>query len=466
MSTKARIVFCPPDSVLIKHGHIIDPSHNIDFVGDILVIDGKVETTGKSVRASSDTLIPVVDASGLIVCPGFIDLHCHLREPGFEDKETIATGARAAAAGGFTTVCCMPNTNPPIDSRSVVNLILEKAAQSGGARVLPIGCVSKGRKGEELAEMAELAEAGVVAFSDDGSPVSRATLMRHALEYSRSFGLPVMNHCEDLELSRGGVMNEGRISILLGLRGSPAAAEESMVARDIALLRLTGGRLHLAHISTRGSVELIRQAKEHGLPVTAEATPHHLTLTEDRVAGHRQNSRTALDSNAYDTNAKVSPPLRTSEDVEALIDGVRTGVIDAIATDHAPHATVDKTGEFDSAALGISGLETALASLLGLVRQDRLDVNTLILRLTSGPARVLGASAAGSAALKPGATADITVFDPDREWTVLPEALLSKGKNTPLTGQKMKGKVMLTLVGGRVVYKDEAVRPESPDPRK
>lgn len=473
------------NSLLIKGGHIIDPAQGVDLVGDILISDSKIERIVPSIPKASGANPLCYIVTNMIVCPGFIDLHCHLREPGFEDKETIATGVRAAAAGGFTTVCCMPNTNPPIDSHSVVKYIREKAAMGDGARVLPVGCVSKGRKGEELAEMGELAEAGAVAFSDDGSPIWQITLMRHALEYSRSFGLPIIDHCEDLTLSRGGVVNEGRISALLGLRGMPAAAEESLVARDIALVRLTGGRLHLAHISTRGSLALIRQAKAEGLPVTAEATPHHLTLTEDWVASNAQNNqRSSLGIDAYDTNAKVNPPLRTSADVEALIDGLKDGTIDAIATDHAPHAIVDKMCEFDKASFGISGLETALASLLGLVRQGKVDLNTIILKLTDGPAGVITGrdacatpgvsiitgparrnatsygSLAGWGTLKPGSTADITIFDPEREWIVQPEMLLSKGKNTPLIGHKMKGKVMLTLVGGKIVYKDKSIYPE------
>ncbi len=463
--------------LLIKGGRIIDPAQGLHLVADLLVRDGNIEAVGAAIPPSAVQNVPILKAKDLIVCPGFIDLHCHLREPGFEHKETIATGVKAAAAGGFTTICCMPNTNPPIDSRSVVDFIKERAARAGSTRVIPIGCVSKGRKGDELAEMGEMAEAGVAGFSDDGSPVSRASLMRHALEYSRTFGLPIMNHCEDLALAHGGVVNEGRISALMGLRGMPAAAEEAMVARDIALVRLTGGRLHLCHLSTRGSVELVRQARADGLPVTAEVTPHHLTMTEDWVAGSGRGSKdkTAfpLDLGAYDTNARVNPPLRTQADVDALIEGLNSGVIDAIATDHAPHAVIDKMCEFDSAATGITGLETALPSLLGLVREGKTDLVTIIRALTSGPARVLtgrdacatvaltgrDACATGSTAscgaLKPGSTADLVVFDPEKEWVVTPEALFSRGKNTPLIGHRMKGKVVATIVAGRLVYSGE-----------
>lgn len=382
----------------------------------------------------------------MVVCPGFIDLHCHLRQPGFEEKETIATGTRAAAKGGFTTVCCMPNTNPPVDKAEVVEYIKGVADKEGAVRVLPIGCVTEGRKGGKLADFGELSASGAVAFSDDGSPVTDSNIMRRALEYSRDSGLPIIDHCEDLALSQGGVMNEGLLANKLKLKGIPAAAEESMVARDIRLARLVGGRLHIAHVSTAGSVKLIRSAKEEGISITAEVTPHHLTLTEEKVIG-------------YNTSAKVNPPLRTAEDVEALLSGLREGVLDAIATDHAPHTARDKDCDFNTAAFGISGFETALGSLMTLVHRGKLDIMMLISKLTCEPASILRRNDIGT--LKPGAAADVVIFDPDAEWTVNPDEFVSKGKNTPLAGVVFKGKVMVTLYGGEVVYNDESVKFES-----
>ncbi|MEK7847341.1 MAG: dihydroorotase, partial [Chloroflexota bacterium] len=364
-------------------------------------------------------------------------------------KETIATATRAAARGGFTTVCAMPNTNPPANSAAVIEFVKGKARAEGAVRVLPVGCITRGRQGRELAEMAEMSAAGAVAFSDDGSPVADARLMRHALEYSLSFGLPIMEHAEDTALSREGAMHEGEVSLRLGLRGIPAAAEEAAVARDIALVRLTGARLHLCHLSTAGAVEMVRRAKEQGLPVTCEVTPHHLTLTHERVAFPIP----------YDTNAKVNPPLRTRKDVDALIQGLRDGVIDAIATDHAPHTVVDKMVEFDDAPSGISGLETALGALLALVHRGEIDLITLLARLTTGPARVIG-HPLGSLAV--GSSADVVLFDPQREWVVDPAAFASKGKNTPLAGVTLRGKVMATLVQGALAYRDEAVKLSAP----
>ncbi len=429
--------------LLIRGGRIIDPSQGIDHVGDLFILDGKVAWLGEGKTPASG--YSVREAKGLVVCPGFIDLHCHLRQPGFEDKETIASGTQAAARGGFTTVCCMPNTNPPIDSAAVVEFIQNVSQAEAAVRVLPVGCITKGRQGEELAEMAELAAAGVVAFSDDGSPVSDAQLMRHALEYSLAFGRPLISHCEDLSLAQGGVMNDGWVATRLGLRGIPAAAEEAMVSRELALAELTGARLHIAHVSTAGSVDLIRRAKESGEKVTAEVTPHHLTLTE-----------TLLLSSPYDTNAKVNPPLRTERDIEALLLGLEEGVIDVIATDHSPHTVVDKLCEFDAAAFGISNFETALGSLMSLVHQGKLDLVTLISRLTVEPARILGREELGT--LRVGMVGDITIFDTEAEWVVRPEEFVSRGKNTPLAGAVLKGKVMATVVGGEVVYKDESVK--------
>jgi dihydroorotase len=328
----------------------------------------------------------------------------------------------------------------------VAEYVLQKAAAEGVVRVLPIGCITRGQRGEELVELGELAAAGVVALSDDGSPVSNSRLMRHALEYSRRFDLVIIDHCEDPSLAEGGVMNEGRISARLGLRGIPAAAEETMVARDIDLAEATGGRVHIAHVSTAGSADLIRRAKDKGIPITAEVTPHHLTLTEERVTGR-------------DTNAKVNPPLRTANDVEALIEALKEGAIDAIATDHAPHVNVDKQCEFGSAASGISGLETALGSVLALVHRDEIDLATLISRLTAGPAKILGRNDIGT--LKAGACGDVTVFDPNAEWVVDPTSFASKGKNTPLAGSTLKGKVMATIYRGEIVHKDDTVKHEA-----
>ena len=434
-------------SLLIRGGRVIDPSQRVDDIGDLFIADGKVCWLSTKGAFSAPENCTVVYARGMVVCPGFIDIHCHLRQPGFEEKETIATGTGAAAKGGFTTVCCMPNTDPPVDSGATVEYILSVAANEGVVRVLPVGCVTKGRAGSELADLGDLSTSGVIAFSDDGNPILNSFLMQQALEYSRDFGLPVINHCEDLNLSAGGVMNEGAVASRLGLKGTPPAAEEGMVARDIELARSTGGRLHIAHVSTAGSVALIRRAKSEGVWVTAEVTPHHLTLTEEAVAG-------------YNTNAKVNPPLRTSRDVQALIEGLEEGVIDAIATDHAPHTDMDKRCKFEDAAFGISGFETALGSLMGLVHQGRIDLVTLISKLTHGPASFLRRADLGT--LKAGATADVTVFDPNAEWVVDPDDFASKGKNTPLAGDVLKGRVMLTVFGGAVVHKDHTVKLEMP----
>lgn len=438
-----------PKSLLIRGGRIIDPSQQVDAIGDLFIADGKVRWLSTQGTFSAPENCPVVYARGMVVCPGFIDIHCHLRQPGFEEKETIATGTRAAARGGFTTVCCMPNTDPPVDTRVTVEYILSVAANEGAVRVLPVGCVTKGRAGSELADFGELATSGVIAFSDDGNPIADSLLMRRALEYSRDSGLPVIDHCEDTALSEGGVINEGTVANRLGLKGIPAAAEEGMVARDIELARATGGRLHIAHVSTAGSVALIRRAKVEGVWVTAEVTPHHLTLTEERVTS----------PSGYDTNAKVNPPLRTARDVQALISGLKEGVIDAIATDHAPHTDADKRCEFENAAFGISGFETALGSLMGLVRRGEIDLMMLISKLTLEPAKVIRKNDIGT--LKVGAPADVIIFDPDAEWVVDPSAFASKGKNTPLADETLKGKVMATIYGGEVIYKDDAIKLET-----
>ncbi len=434
-------------SLLIHGGHIIDPSQGIDEIGSLLITEGKILWLGRGELTPPQPDYDILDARGLMVCPGFVDLHCHLRQPGFEQKETIATGTRAAARGGFTTIGCMPNTNPPLDSQTTVDYVKSTAATEGIVRVLPIGCISKGRKGQELAPLGELASAGVIAFSDDGDPILDSQLMRQALDYSHSLGLPIIDHGEDKALTKDGQMNEGIISTKLGLRGIPAAAEEIMVARDLILAELTGGRLHIAHVSTEGSVDLIRRAKDKGIRVTAEVTPHHLTLTEEKVIG-------------YNTNAKVNPPLRTKRDIQALIQGLKENVIDIMATDHAPHTRADKLCEFNIAASGISGFETALGSLMTLVHDGQLTLATLIAKLTGEPAKIIGNKWGKLGTLTVGTPADVTIFDPDLEWIVDTEAFASKGKNTPLANSRLKGKVMATISQGKLAYKDDSVRVE------
>jgi len=431
-------------SLLIHGGRIIDPSRGIDETGSLLITEGKISWLGKGEIAPPQPDCDILHAQGLIVCPGFVDLHCHLRQPGFEEKETIATGSQAAARGGFTTICCMPNTNPPLDSRATVDYVKSTAASEGVVRILPIGCISKGRKGEELAPMSELASAGVIAYSDDGKPVLNSNLMRQALDYSRVLGLPIIDHSEDTLLTEGGLMNEGIISTRLGLQGMPAAAEEIMIARDLILAHLTEARLHIAHVSTEGSVDLIRRAKEKGIKVTAEVTPHHLTLTEKKVIG-------------YNTKAKVNPPLRTKRDTQALIQGLKENVIDAIATDHAPHTEADKLAEFALAPFGISGFETALGSLLSLVHNGQLTLNTLISKLTYEPSKIIGDRYGKLGSLEVGVSADVTIFDPNMEWIVDIKAFASKGKNTPLAGSRLKGKVVATISQGKLVYKDDSI---------
>jgi dihydroorotase len=452
-------------ALLLRGGHIIDPATGLDRTGDLLAVDGRIAAVGSpdEVRPALETLnqrgyaLQTIDLHpGLIVSPGFVDLHVHLREPGYEEKETIQTGAQAAARGGFTTICCMPNTKPVLDTQATLEFVA-RAAQNAPARVHPIAAITKGEKGAELSEMAELAEAGAVAFSDDGRPVSNSKLMRSAFEYASMLNRPLVEHCEDEELVGGGVMNEGPIATRLGLKGWPAAAEEIMLARDLALVRVTGGRYHAAHISTAGSVELIRRAKAEGLPVSAEVTPHHLLLTDEWVAGRRTGLLTAagsLEGQPYDTATKVNPPLRTRRDTEALLEGLLDGTIDAIATDHAPHTVVDKSCEYGDAAFGISGLETALGALLALVHANTLPLATLLSALTVRPARLFSLEAG---TLNPGALADITIFDPDEQWTVDPQQFASKGKNTPLAGLTLKGKVRCTLLGGAIVYQAETV---------
>ncbi len=421
--------------ILLRGGRVVDPSQGIDAQRDVLLRDGAVEACDRKLGAPDDA--EVIDCSGMIVSPGFIDVHGHLREPGREDVETVATGARAAAAGGFTAVCAMPNTDPVTDNQAAVGFIIRQAQRARAARVHPIGAISVGQRGEALAEFGEMIGAGAVAVSDDGRPVASAQLMRTALEYARTFNVPVIDHCEEPTLSHGGAMNEGIVSARLGLKGIPSEAEEIMVIRDILLARRTKGHAHLAHMSTAGSVELIRWGKERGINVTAEVCPHHLTLTEERVG-------------AYDTNAKMNPPLRTAADVAALRDAVADGTIDLIATDHAPHHYDEKEQEFANAPDGIVGLETALALVhTSLVASGVLSYAQLVERMSCSPARVFHL-AGGS--LRRGAVADVTVFDPGAEWTVDPAAFLSKGRNTPYAGETLRGRAVCTIVDGEVVH--------------
>ena len=436
-------------TIIIEGGRVIDPAQGIDRVADLLIEGGRIAAVERSIEPPEGA--ETIDASGLTVSPGFIDLHCHLREPGFEYKETIASGTRAAAKGGFTTVCAMPNTEPTMHTRATVEYVLKKAQAEGAVRVLPIGCVTKGSAGRELAEMAELADAGCIGFSDDGHPVADSNIMRQALSYASGLGLPIINHCETPDLFRGGHMNEGWVSNRLGIQGAPNSAEETMVARDISLAELTGGHVHLAHVSTAAAIDMVRGAKRRGVGVTCEVTPHHLTLTDEAIMGGQGGSPfDALGSAAYDTSAKVNPPLRARADTEAMADALADGAIDVIATDHAPHGRVEKLCTFEEAAMGISVLETALGSVMSLIHGGRLDLPLAIEKLTAAPARFLGRSDIGS--LKPGAQADVAILDPNAEWVVDAEKFVSKGKNSPLHGATLKGRVSMTIFGGEVVY--------------
>ena len=417
--------------LLLKNGRVVDPARKIDTVTNVLIRDGKIATVG----ASNVSDIPVFDAAGLVVAPGFFDIHVHLREPGTEEAETIASGGAAAVAGGFSAVAAMPNTKPPNDNPSITHYIVSEARRSSPARVFPIGAITKEQKGETLAEIGEMFEAGIAGISDDGKPVMDAQLFRRALEYSQMFGLPVIQHCEDLHLSKGGVMHEGLYSTRLGLKGIPAAAEETMMSRDLILAQLTGGKYHVAHLSTRAAVEMVRQAKSRGLNISAEVAPHHFTLTDAAVAD-------------YDTNAKMNPPLRSSEDVAALVHGLEDGTIDAIASDHAPHHVNLKMLEFDRAPFGITGLETAVALTLTKLR---LPIQRIVELLSLNPQKIMKVRPWG---LFEGSDADLTILDLNRTWSFDVNQSRSRSRNSPFHGWQFKGKAVATLVGGKVVYED------------
>lgn len=422
--------------VLFRGARVIDPSRDHDAVADLLVQHGKIEAVGQNLGDMGGEA-DVVDAAGLVLAPGLIDVHVHLREPGQEDRETIATGAASAAAGGFTGICAMPNTDPPIDNQSAVGFVVKQGHAAEAARVYPIGAITLGQRGEQLAEFGELVGAGAVAVSDDGLPVTSGHMMRTALEYAQTFGIPVADHCEEPTLAEGGVMHEGVVSARLGLKGIPAAAEEIMAARDAILAGLTGGHVHLCHMSTRGSVDIIRRAKDQGWRVTAEACPHHFTLTHEACEG-------------YNTNAKMNPPLREPEDVEAIRAALADGTIDCIATDHAPHHYDAKEREFDDAPFGIVGLETALGlGIAELVETGVLSLPALLNRMSTVPARLFHLP---GGTLQPGRPADLVLFDPGARWTVDPARFRSKSRNTPFADRALMGRVVRTLVGGRTVF--------------
>ena len=423
-------------TIRIRGGRILDPSQKIDTVGDLVLRDGKVDGIDVDVSDPDRT----IDASGLIVCPGLVDMHVHLREPGNEEDETIATGVAAALAGGVTSLACIPNTQPALDTQAAIEFIYLQAARAGGANVFPVGTVTKGREGTELTEMGLLVESGAVAFTDDGSPVSSPEIMRRALEYCRMFDKVVLNHCEALELTRGGVMHEGFVSMTLGLTGMPAAAEDVMVSRDVTLAELTGGRVHIMHISTAGSVDTVRRALKRGARVTTEACPHHFTLTDECLK-------------TFDSNFKMSPPLRSQHDVDAVIEGLVDGTIEVIVTDHAPHAREKKMRELDQAPFGIVGLETLVPICVhGLIEPGHLGWPAVIEKLTINPSRILGID---KGTLRPGADADVTLIDPEARWTIDATKFRSKSRNTPYDGWNVKGRAVMTIVGGEVKYEGE-----------
>jgi dihydroorotase len=428
-------------NLLLKGGRLVDPSQNLDQEMDLLIENGKIIETGENLHKSGNNeraSVNTLDVKGLFVVPGLIDMHTHLREPGFEYKETIQTGSEAAAAGGFTSIACMPNTNPVNDNRSVIEFIKRKAALCHLVNVFPIAAISIGSKGSVLSEFMDLINAGAVAFSDDGKPVMDSALMRRALEYASSLGVPIISHCEDLRLSLGGAMNEGPVATELGLHGIPSIAEDTIVARDIIIAGYTKTHLHIAHVSTAGAVQLIREAKAKGYKITAETAPHYFTLTDEALRD-------------YDTDAKVNPPLRSAADVAAIKEGLQDGTIDAIASDHAPHVFTDKNVEFEYAASGLTGLETSLSLGLNLVADGLLSLSQLVLKMSTNPARILNIA---KGTLKTGDDADITVIDMKKNWVVDRDKLRSKGKNTPFHGWTMRGKAVLTIMGGNITYQE------------
>jgi dihydroorotase len=438
--------------IILDSGRVIDPANRIDGTRTVLIDGERIRDVREQAATPAEKLVhQVIDCRNRWVLPGLVDLHVHLREPGEEGKETIATGARAAIAGGVTTVVAMPNTRPVCDSAALARFVAARGREAGFARVSPAGAITRGSLGEQLADMAELKEAGCVCVTDDGRPVMSAGVMRRALEYARDLGLPVMVHAEDLSLSAGGAMNEGPVATRLGLPGVPAAAEVTMVQRDILLAEMFGARLHVAHVSAAGSVRALREAKARGVQVTAEATPHHLALTDDAVAGAAPATGGQPASEPYDTHAKMSPPLRAEGDRQAVVAALADGTIDAIATDHAPHGPLEKQVEFVQASNGIIGLETSLALTLGLVRAGELPLARALERLTAGPARCFGLP---YGTLGPGSPADVIVVDAEREWKVDPQRFYSKSRNSPFAGWTLRGKVTRTFVAGKLVHEE------------
>ncbi len=426
------------NSLLIRNGRVIDPASGGDAIADVMVRDGHIESVGRGILPEEG--VPVFDAAGAIVAPGFIDMHVHLREPGIEHAETIETGARAAAAGGFTSICCMPNTQPVNDSATVTSYIVQRAREVAMVNVFPIGAITKGSLGEELAAIGSMRDAGIVAISDDGRPVMNARVMRRAMELAAAFDIPVIDHCEDLNLSAGGDMHEGRESVRLGLRGIPSASEDVMVARDLLLAELTGAHFHVAHLSTKNSAEMVAFAKVRGMRVSCEVTPHHFAITDEEVA-------------TYDSNYKMKPPLRCTHDVQAMIEAISNGVVDAIATDHAPHAGDEKMQEFERCPFGITGLETAVGLTLSeLVHPGHITVTRMVELFTTGPAGILKLD---RGTLSPGAPADITIFDMETEWTYDVQQSFSKSRNSPFSGRRFRGGPVATIVRGKIVWKRE-----------